>query len=349
MNNQMISPGNTDTPAEVVSKMAAIQAQDYEAALWAIGLRSRKGTTRDDVIESLRKGENVRTWLMRGTLHISSPKDTRWLIEPTRESLQRTAAKREENRGLSKSAVERCKATLLNALQGGRAITRSEAYGLFEAAGVPSNNNLGYHMLYRAAWDGLICFGPQKGKEQTFVLLEEWAPDHTTYPEEDILKELALRYFSGHGPATLEDFVWWTGIRMNEARKGIEMASSKLTRVEMNGSSYYTRGKEAVREGTLGRMFLLPGYDEYILGYRDRSMALGDISFRKIAHSNGVFLPVIVSGGRVVGTWKRQSKGKLIKILIQPFGRFGTHDLSKVNEAADDYRRFMGTDVKVVH
>ncbi len=348
MENQFITNNKTSTPLQIVRRMGALQAQDYEAALWAIGLRCGGKTTVSDVQLALENAEIVRTWLFRGTLHIGAHEDVRWMIEPCSARLNRTAVLRDQKLGLSQDMIEKTKSVLVDALKGRKILTRTEMYEIFERNGVPSTNNLGYHMLYRASWDGLICFGPQKGKEQTFVLLDEWVKKLRICPEEDVLKELAVRYFEGHGPATISDFAWWTGIKMPEAREGIEKAT-RLIAEEVDGKTYYSFREKSTVKFEDGKTVLLPAFDEYVLGYTDRTQLAdnGKSKEAKLVHSNGVFLPTILSEGKIIGTWKKQKKGNVMKIYIEPFDLVHKHLLSDLKEATESYGNFLEMETRM--
>ena len=218
--NQGVSSSCSD-PEAVLRTLGAVQAQDYPAALWAIGLRC-KPRTKSDVEAAVVERKIARTWLMRGTLHFAASTDVAWMLKLFSPRLVRTAGARDRHLGLSDEIVKKTGLLFRNALQGGRRLARSEMYRVLEKGGVPSSNNLGYHMLYRAAWDGLICFGPHLGKEPTFVLAEEWLPKPRPLAPEEALKEIAVRYLSGHGPATVKDCSWWSGLTVSDVRLGME-------------------------------------------------------------------------------------------------------------------------------
>lgn len=332
--------------------MGPMQGQDYEAALWAIGLRCVGKARRRDVEESIRKREITRTWLLRGTLHMAASEDIRWMIGPIRQRLKAIAGKREENLGLGGAVVEKAEKAMEEALRGGNILTRGEMYRIMEETGVPTGNNLGYHMLYRAAWDGLICMGPQQGREQTFVLLDEWVLESRSPGKGEALGEMAATYFSGHGPATWRDFAWWSGLRATEAKEAIDAAGTCLKKLELGGNTYYSSQETRADDGS-GVVTLLPAFDEYILGYSDRSLLTGDgmageaggMPASGYIHSNGVFLPTVVWDGRVTGTWKRQASGKAIRIIVRPFAGLERELREGIGEAAAAYGEFLEKDV----
>ncbi len=347
------------SPEEVLSSMCAIQAQDYQAALWAIGLRCREGTTVKDVENAIARREIARTWLMRGTLHFAVSSDIHWMLRLFAPRLLNTAITRDRHLGLSDKVVEKTKALFYDALKGGKQLTRKEMYKVLERGRVPSNNNLGYHVLYRAAWDGLICFGPYAGKEQTFVLLDEHITKRRELSDEQANAELAYRYFSSHGPATIKDYVWWSGLKVSDARTGIARAKSKLVEEEIDGNTYYMPKSIPRSRDNLYSVHLLPAFDEYLVAYADRSTAFGNTQMQKalngmlnagkvsIIHSNGIFVPVIVVDGEVVGAWSRKFEKEKVVVTLKQYVKLSKENLERVKEEVERYGRFLGMDTVV--
>ena len=347
-----------ERPEEVLRSMGAMQAQDYKAALWAIGLRCREGTTAAEIENAVSKRMIARTWLMRGTIHFAASKDIPWMLKLFAPRLLRTAMQRDQHLGLSNGAVERAKKAFCNALVKERQLTRSEMYALLEKEGIPSKNNLGYHMLYRAAWDGLICFGPSTGEEQTFVLLEEHVGKGRELEGKDALGELARRYFTSHGPATIRDYVWWSGLTVKDAKAGIEKAGKALRKETIDGVEHYMQS-ERVRPGRRQAAYLLPAFDEYLVGYAERGTMLGGSEAGKgpgkpgkkenmrVVHSNGTFVPVVVAGGKVAGRWGRKLKGKRMAISVKPFIRLEKDAIASVKDEVERYGRFFGIEASL--
>jgi hypothetical protein len=351
-----------DSPEEVLSSMGAIQAQDYPASLWAIGLRCREGTTVKDVKNAIAKRKIARTWLMRGTLHFAASSDIHWMLRLFAPRLLNTAITRDRHLGLSDKVVEKTEALFYNALKGGGQLTRREMYKVLEKGGVRLDWNLGYslgyHMLYRAAWDGLICFGPYAGKEQTFVLLDEHIKKRRELTNEQANAELAYRYFSSHGPATIKDYVWWSGLKVSDARIGIERNKSKLVEEKANGNTYYMPKSIPRLRDNEHSVYLLPAFDEYLVSYADRSAMLSNPELQRtlrsilkdwkkpaVIYSNGIFVPLIVVDGEVVGAWSRKiEKGKVV-VTLKHYVRLGKEDMKRVREEAERYGRFLGMDV----
>ena len=349
-------------PEDVLSSMGAIQAQDYPASLWAIGLRCREGTTVKEIENAIAERKIARTWLMRGTLHFAASHDIHWMLKLFAPRLLSTAITRDRHLGLSDRVVERTKAMLYSALKGGKQLTRKEMYGVLKKGGIiPNNNpgyNLGYHMLYRAAWDGLICFGPYSGKEQTFVLLDEHIKKRKELSDDQANAELAHRYFSSHGPATIKDYVWWSGLKISDAKAGIAKIKSKLAEQDMDGNTYYMPKNIPKPQDNEHSVHLLPAFDEYLVSYKDRGAPLGNRELQRtlkrmsngwrktaIIHSNGIFLPVIVVDGEVVGVWSKSIKRDKVLVTLKHYARLSRDEMKRVKEEAERYGRFLGMDV----
>jgi hypothetical protein len=271
LRHQLLDGTRAATPHEVVSHLGCVQAQDYLGALWAVGARTRSGTEAD-VERALAEGTIVRTWPLRGTLHFVAAEDVYWILD----FLAPRAIRRQ--RALDERLLPRCRTAARRALSGGNALTRTELY-----AALPPGDRL--QMVWRLAHEKVICFGPRRGKQQTFVLLDEWVPPSRTRVPADPLAELARRYFASHGPATAEDFAWWAGLPLSEARR-------------VTPSFAPTSARAA-------SVHLLPPFDEYTVAYTDRGDILDPAFAKRVNAGGGMLNAVIVSHGRVIGTWKR--------------------------------------------
>jgi DNA glycosylase AlkZ-like len=353
--NQHISSSEHLAPVDLVARLGAIQAQDYQASLWAIGLRCKVGT-RSAVEGSVVERGIARTWLMRGTLHFASSSDIGWMLKLFSPRLANIARSRDSHLGLSDEAIEKTKRLFRRALEGGKQLTRTEMYRAMEKGGVPPSNSLGYHMLYRAAWDGLILFGPHAGKEPTFVLAEEWLRKSAPLDHDEAVAEVAARYFSSHGPATVRDFVWWSGLTVSDARLGIERASTRLGEEVVGDVSYVMPKHSSGQSATHDDVYLLPAFDEYLVGYSNRSVILGSRETREwirsskaaVVTSNGIFLPTLVVDGVVAGVWKRaNAKGKMV-ITLSPFRRLSTKQAAEVGERVREYGRFFESEAALM-
>lgn len=347
---QLIEGGRGTGPRDVVSHLLAIQAQDYAAATWAIGLRLPDATIAD-VERAIADREIVRTWPMRGTLHFVAAEDARWMTSFLAPRILAGAARRERDLGLDAATFERTRKLFASALAGGRRIRRPDAMALLEAGGITTAGQRGYHILWRLAQEGLLVLGPMEGRQQTFALLDEWIPAPRgplgpAAPREESLARLAARYFAGHGPATVADLARWTGIPKSEAVVATAAAGPALASAEHDGERYWfdPRAAEAASGPGCGQVHLLPGFDEYMLGYTGRSHQLGEhlAAYGSHVASNGMLAATIVIGGRAVGIWKRSLTARTVSFAITAFRSFTPEERAGLAEQQTRYARFVG-------
>jgi hypothetical protein len=334
LRNQRIAGAGFKQPGEVVAWMGAVQAQDYLGALWALGLRME--TAREETIEkAIAERKIVRTWPIRGTLHFVAPADVRWMLALLARRVLSGRPARYRQLELDQAVFDKSRDLLVSALEGDRQLTRDALYGVLETAGIATAGQRGLHILQRLALDGLLCFGPRQGKQPTFALLEEWVPAARMLERDEALAELAERYFTSRGPATVKDLVWWSGLTVTDARKAIELAGSRLQKEDAHWFGLKTPA------ATPAPAYLLPPYDEYTIAYKDRSAVL-DPAHGGVVSRNGIFYPTIVLGGQVAGTWKRELKKGSVVITLSPFDPLQKKERQAVALAAEQYGRFLG-------
>jgi hypothetical protein len=326
--------------ASVVRWLGAVQAQDYLGALWGIGLRTRRGTERS-VEASVTRGEIIRTWPMRGTLHFVAADDVRWMLALLTPRVVAGSAGRYRQLELDEAVFARSSRIAEKALEGGRRLQRSALYALWNKAGIATVGTRGLHIIGHLAQSGLLCFGPRDGKQPTLVLLEEWARTAGPRPRDESLGELARRYFSSHGPATVHDFAWWSGLTLTEARAATELARASLEHDELDGRTVWFSASAAALMRKSGA-HLLPAWDEYTVAYRDRGDILDPSHARKVNAGGGVLKPVVVMNDRVVGTWQRTLGKEAVTVAPVPFRRLGAEGTRAVEVAAQRYGRFLG-------
>ena len=297
--------------AAAVAWFGAVQAQDYRASLWGIGQRVR-GATEVSVERAIAGREIVRTWPMRGTLHLLAAADVRWITRTLAPRAIARAEGRHRELGLDVRTFARARGVVERALAGGGVMTRDELYAELARGRIAPTGQRGIHVLCMLAMQGVLCFGPHRGKQPTFALLDEWiAPPPARDRDrdrDDALGELARRYFTSHGPATLADFAWWTGLPLGEARRAHALAKPHLEEVIVDGQpcSWVPSGRRAGGPS----VHLLPPYDEYTVAYRDRSAILDPAYAERMR--NGIFSPVIAIAGELAGTWRREIRGERV-------------------------------------
>ena len=311
------------TPLDVVTHLTAVQAQDEPGAVTSIALRI-PGGTRDDVLAAYDRGEIVRSWPMRGTLHTVAAVDLAWMVATMTARPRAAAATRRVDLGLSDADVVRARDLLTTALAGGRSLPRAEALAVWSDAGLATTGGRGYHLLAELAHQGVVCFGPRAGKEHLLVLLEEWVPAPRVLEREEAIAELARRFLRGHGPATVADLARWTGLGLREVRAGIAAGAADLERIDVDGTEHLLDPEvpallDACRDAVAG-VVLLPGFDEIVLGYADRTATVPAAhADRIVPGANGVFRPTVLHDGVAVATWRWVGTGRNRRVEATPF------------------------------
>ena len=343
--SQRIAAGRFDDPADAVRWLGAVQAQDYNQALWSIGARV-DGATARGVERAIAERQIVRTWLMRGTIHFTAREDVRWLLALCSPRLLAADARRCAQIGLETADIERSAELLSDALGGDRRLSRPEVMELLEGQGIETGRGHGYHILFRLAQDGLICLGPVQGKQQTVVLLDDWAPlaQSRRLSREQSLAAVAERFAASRGPVSAQDLARWAGIPVGEARGGLQAAAGLVART-WDAVEYWLAAEAADEPPPKPRRtqaFLLAGFDEYMLGYKDRGAMLAPEHADKIVPgANGVFRPIVVVDGQIVGTWARSARATSLTISLAPFAA-APKLADQAKPEARRYRDFLG-------
>jgi hypothetical protein len=348
LHNQHIAAPRFKRPAQIVAWLGAVQAQDFAGALWSIGLRLI-GATEKDIERAIADRTIVRTWPMRGTLHFVAAADVHWMRALLTPCVVTRSAPRQRELELDASVFARCEKIFLKALRGGRQLLREEMLNLLEKARIRTAGQRGYHILWRLAQEGLLCFGPHAGKQPTFTLLDEWCPATKPLDREQSLAALATRYFTSHGPATLQDFIGWTALPAADARQGLNLAAGDLAQEVIDGKTYWFSRELPPTTKKSAVVHLLPGFDEYMLGYRDRSPSLRAGDAQKICPgSNGMFIPTVIIDGQVGGTWKRVLKKRSVSVTAFPFTSFTRTQQRTIAIAAIRYSHFLGRTIEAL-
>ena len=314
--SQHIATAGLSTPGDVVSWMLAMQAQDFPGAKWSVGLRALQ-TSEATVDAAFHSAEVVRSWPMRGTLHLVPAEELGWMLDLTAPRAIRSAASRRAALGIADADVDRAREIAVASLTGGRALTRHAILAVIAAGGVSTEGQRGYYLLWYLAQTGTLVLGAVQDRQQTFTLLDEWVRAPRRLDRDEALGELAYRYFRSHGPATARDLVRWSGLTMADVQRGMAVSGSLLTALDLDGVRYHLAPETLAQAPVRARVHLLPGFDEYLLGYGDRTAALAsEHSGAVVPGSNGMFKPTVVADGEVVGTWRRTvTRGG---VLVEP-------------------------------
>lgn len=338
LHHQLLSQPTATTVTEVAAHLCAMQAQDYAGAKWSIGLRL-PGITDADIEQAIAEKAIVRTTTIRGTLHFVAPADVRWINAFVRPRIVSKYAGRYKQLEMDDAVVTKSNTVFEKALAK-QELTRKELEALLVKNGIAVTNERMNHFLSRAALDQVICCGVRRGKEFTYALLDNRAPAAPAMTAEEARGNLALRYFTGHGPATVQDFAAWAGLTLGEARAGLATVTSELTMLSFNDTDYWMKAVDGSFKNTSG-VFLLPGFDEYFIGYEDRSLIVDEERLKKLIPLNGIFSPTIIVNGRIEGTWKRTIKKNVVEMESAPFKPFSDARQQAMVKASKPFSKFM--------
>jgi hypothetical protein len=352
----LFAPG-PDSISDVVARLTALQAQDYTASLWSVGVRA-SGTSMVAVEQALERGEILRSWAMRGTWHLEAAADVRLLLTHLTPRVLAAAATREQREyGLDAKTLARCETVLAKQFDERTRLGRDELYASLAAAKISTEGQRGYHILWNVAQRGLLVCTGRIGRQPAFSLLDAVVPQTKVPAREEALAILAERYLRGHGPATVADFAWWAGLPVKEAKAAIATHESALEPLEIGGDTFWAHPAAAAdwRSGSGARAgaapisaHLLPSFDEYLLGYTDRTAMLPLAAAKRVQPgTNGMFLPVLLVNGQVAGTWRRTIKRGTVVVELAPFAALSKRTRSALVAAAQRYADFLEADLTV--
>jgi hypothetical protein len=342
--NQQLNTPRFTAAGDVVRWLCAVQSQDYLGALWGVGMRLRESSVQDEIERALESKLIVRSWPIRGTLHFVAPEDIRWMLKYLTPKVITRGASNYRKAGLNARVFSKSGALFEKELSG-KQMTREELYGVLERNKIKTSNTRGLHILGYLAQQGLICFGPRRGKQQTLVLLDEWLPPAPMIEREEALSRLALRYTLSHGPVQLEDLAWWAGLTKKESLEALESNRDKLLQNEFQGKKYWMAQDSEIGEVDPIRAFMIPTYDEMGVGYKDRTAMIDRKDEKKIA--NTIFTSGILINGKVVGTWRRTLEKENVKIETQLLRKLSRKEKESVHQEMLRYAAFVGVKLTV--
>lgn len=340
LQNQRITRPGPSGPENVVAWLGAVQAQGYGPAKWGLALRSSANTTDAAIERAIDRGRILRTHVLRPTWHFVVPADIRWMLELTAPQVHRRMSTYDRQLGLDATIMNRATGIIARALGENRFLTRRELGTHLQRAGLPSKTMELGHIAMHAELEGVICSGPRRGKQFTYALLADRAPAARHLQRDEALAKLTRRYFRSHGPATIRDFVWWSGLRTADATRGLEMNRARPR--EVDGLRYWTIGREsgsARRPKT--KIHLLPIYDEYLVAYRDHRVV------PRPAYAIGNFLHALLIGGQVAGTWRTIPGDGRFVVDVGPLRRLTPVERRALAQAVTRYGRFLGVPVSL--
>lgn len=345
LRNQLITRAGLRSPADVVGWFGAMQAQEYEAAKWALGLRMRESAAIVEIERAFEEGRILRTHVMRPTWHFVTPQDIRWLLELTAPRVHRAMSSYNRQLELDARTLARGTAAIERALRDHRYLTRIEIGARLERAGlIMAGQRLG-QLLMHAELERVVCSGPRRGKQSTYALLAERAPDSPRVSRDEALATLGKRFLRSHGPATIRDFVWWSGLITADAKRALDMIRAR--REDIEGQTYWTVGQPSRAAARDRLVHLLPIYDEYLVAYRDRqAVPHGPSVITSGSTASVTFQHALVIAGQVGGTWRVTRTSRGVSINATPLRRLTGPERRALAETVDRYERFVSAPVE---
>jgi hypothetical protein len=344
--NQQIVSRTFKSTGDIANNMGALQAQDFPMSMWALGTRLNNATIAD-ITAAFNRGEILRTHLLRPTLHLVSPENIRWLLKLTAPRIKSGLRTRHNELELSDKVLKKCYKIFRESLKDANHLTREELFNVLAGKGIIMDSHRVYHIIVSAELESLICSGVVKGGKQTYALMDERVPEAANLSKEEALGRLAGLYFSSRGPATVMDFKWWSGLSLTEAKNGLELAKSRLIGEHFGSEVYWLPDNMSGVSSTADSVFLLPAFDEFLISYTDRSASLPAEHFKRAVSFNGIFHPVIVRNGKVIGLWKRTIKKGSVTIETEFFETVTKTVKNQIKIQAGMFGRFLGKESEV--
>ena len=344
--NQHLIKQRLEKPSEVVRLLGAVQAQDYGLAKWGVAQRTLNATDAE-VEKELSNGAILRTHVLRPTWHFVVAADIRWMLALTGPRVHRVLAHYDRKLEIDEAVLRRSSATITKALEGGNQLTRAELAMAMQRARIRTDGTQRLaRLVMHAELDALICSGARRGNQHTYALLDERVPPTKVLERDAALVELVKRYFNTRGPATVDDFAWWSGLTKADAKSGLKDAESELEHEIVEGRQYWFPTPARLKtRSPLAR--LLPNYDEYFIGLKDRSAMQstlktlgfeGDVSFL-----GGHILTV---DGQVVGGWRRILRGEKSIVELKGPATFDDAERRSIAREVERFGAFLGAPIE---
>jgi Winged helix DNA-binding domain len=351
MASQLLHRPVRQSPPELASHLLGVQAQVISGAGLALRARTRGLTAGEVELARLVDRSIVLTWAMRGTLHLVSPQDYRWLVPLVTQPRVPNAHRRLRQEGVSEDQPARAVRLIEQMLEREGPLTRREIAARLGERGLRTEGQAIAHLVWLAAAEGLICHGPDRGREQCFVLVRDWVGETPPLDREAAMAELAVRYLRAHQPAGPRDLASWSGLSRADATRCWRLAEGRLTSVESSrGTLWELRGdrRPAYAAAPSGLVHLLPSFDEYLLGWQDRELSVAPGLRTMVNRGGGWLQPVLLSDGHVVGTWSTERTSRLLQVRVSPFGQLDAAERRGVKREGEDVSAYLGTPVETV-
>lgn len=339
LTNQHLSVKKVTAVKELVKYMGAMQAQDYAMAQIAVGKRLDK-TTCNEVDLAINNGDILRTHLLRPTWHLVSTDDIYWMLQLTAPHIKTLTRSRHKELELTGKSLSKIYVLIEKVLLNNNHLTRTELYAVFHKSKISTENNRGAHILMSAELEGIICSGRIINGQQTFALLEERVQKPASISRDEALEKLARIYFESRWPATLHDFVWWSGLPVKDARKAMDMIRNDFIAEKIEDATYLIPNSLPAPSANGDAVFLLPAFDEFLIAYTNRKAAIENN--KMVVSKNGIFWPVIVVSGQIAGLWKRTIKKDKVSVTIEPFKPIKKYHLNLIEKEVKKLGEFLG-------
>lgn len=346
VNQQILNTRFTD-PAELVAWMGAVQAQDFGMAKWGLGLRLKKATDAS-VEQAIDAGGIIRTHIMRPTWHFVARDDARWMMDLTAPHVYKLAGTMYRQLKLDDSVFKITNDLIGRLLADGNELTREEVIAEVNKAGIETDNLRATHIMFQAELDKIICNGSRRGKKFTYALFDKKVPATAPMKREEALAALSRRYIASHGPATVQDFVWWSGLSVTDSKLGFEAVRADFETANVGGREYLFPAATELPNVPAKAMFI-PPWDELTVGYADRSAAMDDAVAQNPESGSGIFKPVVMVKGKIVASWRRTEKKDSVDIEISPLAKMPAVAEKSLEAAGTAYARFIGKKNVVFH
>jgi hypothetical protein len=340
--NQKLAKHNFTKPAEVVSYLGAVQAQDYPAAKWAL-MQRLNNFTDAELDKAFNEGKILRTHLMRTTWHFVTPEDIMWMLPLTARRVSTAINHQHRELKIDNASWERVIKIFERELCKNNYQTRAALEDIVRKEKVVKKEIRFNYILHRAEAEGIICSGPKHGKQYTYALLNERAPKSLALSKEEALTRLVEKYFVSHGPAMLKDFTWWSGLSLGEAKAGLEAAKRKLSCKVIGGNEFWFSGSLEMKKVEIPQVMLLLNFDEYVVGYKDRGAILDSKQFSRLGpKANAVFHHCLIIDGIIFGIWRRSPKKEKVVLEIASFNKLTDSQKNALEFEAEKYGKFFG-------
>lgn len=319
--NQQLAAPQFYKPEDVVRHFGAMQAQEYRMMRWAVEMRTRR-PSEEAFTKAFNSGKIVRLHLLRGTWQLVSAKDYWWMLD-----LCAPRAKQVINGWMSSNRIaldgeelSMVRKLIVETAEREGSVTKEDFEEALRSRGMTMDDHrLSYHIRF-AELDGVICSGDLLKMKATYALSDRKVPRTGAIERDWALARLAEKYFQSHSPATLEDFVWWSGLNVADSKLGIELIGNHLYCDSFMGKTFYLHENSRTRGVRKGEYLLIPPYDEYLIGYKSRNIVL-DPDLKYHAHNDsGIFQPVIAYDGRICGNWSPFKENLDIRFFAQDHG-----------------------------